>query len=233
MGTNITPSELNYDHYTAQQYDRDIIRVIPFHRELHERIGIFLKSHVDAANVQDILDLGTGTGITAQLIHHLLPKAKIDVVDFSAQMITGAKKKLGKKNISYLLGDYTKMTFDKKYDIVSSVIGMHHQNTSGKKKIFKKISSLINNGGYFIFGDLVTYKNAHEAAKNTALHYHHLVEYATDETALTEWAYHHMYLNDLAPIEDQMDWLKDAGFTVKKDFLQMNTALLLCRKTAH
>ncbi len=228
--TNVKPGELNYNKYTIDKYDRDIVNSIPFHKELHEHIADFVKKNFDAVKEYEILDLGTGTGITAKLVHDLLPKAKIDAVDFSEQMIAGAKKKLGDKNIRYIFGDYADMTFDKKYNIVISVIGIHHQNTEGKQKLFGKIYSVLKQGGVFIFGDLVTYADKYEAARNSALHYHHLVEHATDEKTLTEWAHHQIFLNDLAPIEGQIKWLRRAGFKVQKDFLKMNTALLFCFK---
>ena len=229
--TNVTPSELNYDKYTTDKYDRDIVNSIPFHKKLHKHIADFVKSNFDSTKEYRILDLGTGTGITAKLLRDSLPKVKIDAVDFSEQMIAGAKKKLGDKNVRYLFGDYVDMVFDKKYDIVVSVIGIHHQNNEGKQKMFGKIYSLLKQGGVFIFGDLVKYVDKYEAARNNALHYHHIVQHATDEQTLTEWAHHHMFLNDLAPIESQIEWLSKVGFRVQKDFLRMNTALLFCFKT--
>lgn len=228
--TNVKPSELNYDRYAASKYDRDIVNSIPFHKELHERIAIFVKAKFDASKEYHVLDLGTGTGITAKIIQDLLPKTKIDAVDFSKKMIAGAKKRLGAKNVRYLLGDYADMAFDRQYDIVVSVIGIHHQDDLGKQKLFKKIYSLLKPAGVFIFGDLVTYKNERVAALNNAWHYQHLAQKATDKETLAEWAYHHMFLNDLAPIEKQIAWLKGVGFQVKKDFLEMNTALLFCLK---
>lgn len=228
--TNVKPSELNYDNYAEEKYDRDIVNVIPFHKELHEHIASFIKSHFDAEKEYDVADLGTGTGITAKLIQDLLPNAKIDAVDFSEQMMAGAKAKLGDKNVRYLFGDFVEMDFDKQYDIVVAVIGVHHQNTEGKQKLFQKIYSMLKPGGVFIFGDLVTYTDKQEAARNEALHYHHLVEHATDEKTLMEWAYHHRFLNDLAPVEDQIDWLSKDGFKVQKDFLKMQTALVFCSK---
>ena len=122
------------------------------------------------------------------------------------------------------------MAFDKQYDIVVSVIGIHHQNTKGKQKLFEKIYSLLKQDGVFIFGDLMTYADKYEAARNNALHYHHLVKHAVDERTLTEWAHHHMFLNDLASVESQIKWLSEIGFEVKKDFLEINTALLFCLK---
>lgn len=170
--TNVKPSELNYDKYTTDKYDRDIVNSIPFHKELHEHIRGFIKKNFDPAHTYDVLDLGTGTGITAKLVQDVLPKARIDAVDFSEQMIAGAKKKLGERNVRYLFGDYANMTFDKQYDMVVSVIGIHHQNTEDKQKLFQKIYSLLGKGGVFIFGDLVTYADNHDAARNNALHYH-------------------------------------------------------------
>ena len=91
---------MNYDKYTTDQYDRDIVDSIPHHKELHNHIADFIKSHFDASKEYDILDLGTGTGITAKLIQGLLPKVMIDAVDFSEQMIIGAKnQKRKEKNL--------------------------------------------------------------------------------------------------------------------------------------
>ncbi|MFA6424163.1 MAG: class I SAM-dependent methyltransferase [Candidatus Magasanikbacteria bacterium] len=226
--TNVKPSQLNYDHYSLNKYDRDIVNSIPHHLEIHYNILNYAKKAFVNKNIK-MLDLGVGTGLTSKLIKDVLPNSKLTVVDFSRQMINSAKKKLG-KNVKYVYGDYSKIKFDIKYDLIVSVIGIHHQNTAGKKKLFKKIYSLLKSGGVFIFGDLVTYQDKHTAALNNALHFHHLVENATDKKTLTEWAYHHMFLNDLAPIEDQIKWLKNVGFKVELKFLRTNTALIVCKK---
>lgn len=228
--TNVQSWQLNYDRYATDKYDQDIVNSIPFHHELHDQIASFIQNKYNQEKRYTFLDLGAGTGITAKLIQGLLPHAEIDVVDFSKQMLDGARKKLGKKHVRYILGDYTKLKLEKGYDLVVSVIGIHHQDNRGKQKLFQKIYSLLNHGGVFIFSDLVTYKKQQEAALNNALHYHYLVEHSTDEKTLKEWAHHHMFLNDLAPVEDQIEWLKKAGFKVKKAFLKWNTALLICTK---
>ena len=89
---------------------------------------------------------------------------------------------------------------------------------------------MLKPNGIFIFGDLITYKNRQKTALNTVLHYRYLVEHATDKKTLAEWAYHHLFLTDLAPIEDQIVWLKKSGFKVKTLLLQIDTALLACKK---
>jgi len=229
--TNVQSNQLNYDHYSMDKYDRDIINSIPFHQELHEKIMEYLIDNYQTNSSKEVLDLGVGTGITSKIIKDNFEGFRFCVVDFSEQMLDGAKKKLGEKNVEYLFGDYAKLDFEKKYDIIISVIGIHHQNNAGKKELFKKIYSLLNNGGIFIFGDLVTHKNLQKAALNQAKHLHHLVEKATDEKTLEDWAYHHIVLNDLAPVEDQIEWLKEAGFKkVNLNMIEMNTSLIVCEK---
>ncbi|MDP2736871.1 MAG: class I SAM-dependent methyltransferase [bacterium] len=227
--TNVKVADLNYDYYSMNKYDCDIVNSIPFYKELHEKIISYVRKNYGNDKNYAILDLGVGTGITSKLIQTELPKAEFDLNDFSEKMLSGAKKKFG-KTANYILGDYSKIKFNKKYDIIVSVIGIHHQNNKGKQLLFKKIYSLLRPDGIFIFGDLITYKDQKKAALNQALHFHHLVEKSTDRKTLEEWAHHHYVLNDLAPIEDQIEWLKKVGFKVKLEMLKINTALLICRK---
>jgi tRNA (cmo5U34)-methyltransferase len=193
-------------------------------------IDKYVRSRFGKTDKLEILDLGTGTGITAKLIQDALPKSHIDAVDFSDQMLERAKEKLGVDNVSYILGDFATIKFTKKYDIIVAVIGIHHQNNKGKKALFRKIYSALKPGGVFIFGDLVTHKDQHVAALNDARHYHHLVVKTSNERELTEWAHHHMFLNDLAPIEDQIEWLSKVGFKTRVLFKKFNTALIVASK---
>ena len=143
-------------------------------------------------------------------------------------MMNGAKKRLATYNVDYLIKDYSEIKFSKNYDIVVSVIGMHHQTNEGKKKVFKEIYECLAPNGIFILGDLVTYNNKNKAAINDAKHYHHLVKKARNEKALEEWAYHHKFLNVLTPIESQIEWLKEAGFSkVNIEYEHLNTALII------
>lgn len=227
--TDVSPNDL---HYTSApcEYDKEICRAIPFYTDVHEHIARYIKKACVPMRPARVLDLGVGTGTTARVIQKILPHTQFDVVDYSKTMLREARKKLGNKNVRYVLGDYAALPFDKKYDIIVSVIGMHHQTHAGKRKLFKKIFSHLKPGGVFIYGDLFTYQNKHTAAINTARHFHHLVNHAKNKKMLTAWAYHHLFLNNPATLEDQIAWLRAIGFTVKKKFSKMNTALLVCRK---
>ncbi|MDP3763230.1 MAG: class I SAM-dependent methyltransferase, partial [bacterium] len=95
--TNVKPNELNYNNYTTDKYDQDIVNSIPFHKDIHLKIVEFIKNNFKEEEKYSIIDLGVGTGITTKIIQDILPNSNLDVVDFSDQMMTGAKKKLGEK----------------------------------------------------------------------------------------------------------------------------------------
>lgn len=228
--TNVKPSDLNYDHYTTNKYDIDIINSIPHHKELHQNLINYVKNNFKKADEIRVLDLWVGTWLTTKMIQDILPNAILDVVDFSKQMLNWAKNRLWKHNVNYILWDYATLNLKNKYDIIVSVIWVHHQNHEWKRSLFKKTYNRLNKWWVFLFWDLVTYKNKVESAYNHALHFHHLVEKSKDKKTLWERAHHHMFLNDLAPYEDQIEWLKKIWFKIKKDFLKINTCLLIAKK---
>ena len=229
--TNVNAGDLNYDKYANEIYDDDTRRSIPGHDKLHKEIINTVREYSKHHEVMKILELGIGTGLTSEKILELIPTASLTAVDFSEQMMSGAKKRLVKFKVDYLLGDYSEMSFDTDFDMVVSVIGIHHQKDEGKRLLFRKIFDSLKAGGVFIFGDLVKYKDKHKDAVNDARHYHHLVENARDEKSLEEWAHHHKFLNLLAPIEDQIAWLKEVGFSnVEVRYEYLNTALIVAAK---
>ena len=228
--TNVTPGQLNYDHYETKQYDDEIKHVIPGWENVHLLIEEIINQKVD--KIGSVLELGIGTGLTAGKILQYLPDVRYTGIDFSEQMLYGAKEKLKDYDVDYLLADYAKIDLPQNNDLVVSVIGIHHQETDDDKKmLFQKIYNSLNKNGAFIFADLVTYRDPQTAAFNDALHYHHLVKYAKNEQSLKEWAYHHKFLNKLAALEDQIYWLKEVGFrSVDVRYQEFNTALIYAKK---
>lgn len=228
--TNVSASDLNYNQYETDQYDREIHRAIPGYEKLHVAIREAVLNQFAGRRGIKVLDLGCGTGNTSVLVNSILPKAQFTLVDFSEQMLNGARSKLG-DSAEYILGDYSQVDFGGPYDLVISVIGFHHQDHVGKRKMFRRIYEAMNPGGLFLLGDLMTYQNFKDAALNHALHYHHMVEKAEgDRRLLAEWSHHHMYLNDLAPATSQVEWLGAVGFESELKFFYMNTGLILARK---
>ncbi|MDO8625076.1 MAG: class I SAM-dependent methyltransferase [Candidatus Diapherotrites archaeon] len=231
MVTNVTAKQLNYDHYETDAYDRDIVRVIPGHRQMHQHIVGFLRKEV-YPEPRQVLELGIGTGLTAQKVLKCFPNTRYIGIDFSNQMLAGAKMRLAPYHPQLILADYAQIELPQPNDLIVSVIGLHHQKTDeDKKQMFQKIHSALSKKGWFIFGDLATYTDEHTAAQNDALHYHYMVTHAANRKTLTEWAHHHKYLNCLSPVEQQTKWLLQAGFTkVRLLYRKFNTVLIVAQK---
>src|SRR3989338_3826422 len=232
MATNVKPDELNYDHYETKKYDDDIVRSIPGHEELHRHIDQIVQRDYISREKTKVLELGVGTGLTAERILRQIPNAEYTAVDFSEQMLAGARRRLSQYKIKFVNGDYSQIELPRNNDLVVSVVGIHHQETDAdKKSLFQRIYDSLNETGAFIFGDLVTYRNSEEATLNEARHFHHLVENAQNEESLREWVHHHKFLNKLAPLEDQVEWLRGVGFReVTAVYQKFNTALIYARK---
>ena len=204
-------------------------RSIPGHRDMHKKIGEFVKRELNKGS--KVLELGIGTGITSERILRIV-KCNYAGIDFSENVLKCAKERLNKYDVKLINADFSKYSFPKNITAVVSVMAVHHQKTDrDKKNLFRKIFKCLNNKGIFIFGDLVTYKDKRRAALNDSLHFHSLVENAKNKKSLIEWAYHHKFLNNLAPIEDQVEWLKEVGFNkVDAVYIKFNTALIIAKK---
>ncbi len=221
---------LHYHHYAKDKYETDIVRAIPGHAEMHEEIKKELAKQLGDRNIT-ALELGIGTGLTAEPILRNFNVAKFTGIDFSSAMLEGAAERLKQYKPELICADYAECAFPQNLDLVISVISIHHQPTDeAKRKLFRKIYASLKPGGVFIFGDLVTWKDEKIAALNEARHFHHLVENATDENTLTEWAHHYKFVNCLAPLENQIKWLEEVGFKTKIAFSKFNTALVVAVK---
>jgi len=234
MTTNISPQDLNAARYAPEVYDRTIRLVIPGYDELHEVIDGLVRQHYMGRSELSVLELGLGTGLTAERILRHVPDAWYIGIEFSEQMLAKARERLSRYNTTFICGDYAEVPFSQGQNLVVSVIGIHHQETDDDKRaLFRKIVDCLTPGGAFLFGDLVTFCDQEQAAVNEALHHDYLVEHLKDEDEqlLREWTHHHKFLNKIAPLEDQVDWLREAGFRqVDVVFQKFQTALVYARK---
>ena len=121
------------------------------------------KAFLDALTLDDtksILEIGVGTG---RLAHKIAPQCKeFYGIDISSKTIKRAKENLQEfDNVTLLLGDIEKYSFDRTFDVVySSLTFMHIKN---KKGVIDKISHLLTQGGRFVLSV--------DKSQNTVLEY--------------------------------------------------------------
>lgn len=172
--------------------------------------------------VENILDIGAGTGLMSAFFHQKYPEANITLIDVSEEMLKKAKDRFeGEENTSYQLLDFTEANFETEaYDLVISGLAIHHLEHADKQQLFKKIYKALKPGGMFINADQVEgttpeidaiYKGAwvNKVEASTGL-----------SRAEKDVAYKRVQLDIMAPLDDQLNWLKVAGFKEVSNYYQ-------------
>ena len=177
-----------------------------------------------------ILDLGCGDGI---LGHALLDAygGRPDVVlaDFSPPMLDAARARFDGSNatahfalVDYANGDWPGLVvappLPDRYDVIVSGFSIHHQPDVVKRRIYADIHALLAPGGIFLHLEHVASASRwgevqFEAYFIDALYRYHAPRGKTRGQVAADF-YHRpdKDANRLAPLELQLQWLREIGF---------------------
>ena len=100
-----------------------------------------------------ILDLGTGTGVTATRVVALHPDAELTGIDSSPEMLGQAKSALPRGE--FLVARLEDPLPTGPFDLVISALAIHHLDGAGKARLFSRVAGVLAPGGRFVFGDVV------------------------------------------------------------------------------
>jgi tRNA (cmo5U34)-methyltransferase len=101
-----------------------------------------------------ILDIGAGTGLLSALLLQKFPNARMTLQDISENMLEIARKRFGvRKNITYLVSDYSQGIPPGPYDLICSALSIHHLTWKDKRHLFREIFSALKPGGLFVNAD--------------------------------------------------------------------------------
>lgn len=193
----------------AAQYDDFIKRVIPYYREQHEIILSYIP-YPSGRNIR-LLDLGIGTGELSELILKRYPCSFMHGIDLSEKMIEISRARLAKhaRKIHFSVGLLESEDFIGKYEAVFAGLSIHHLTNAAKRKIFRKIYRHTKPHGVFIMRDLFLSKSPR---MNKVFHEkwnQFEIKNGVDPRKISK----DRKSNDIpATLEDQIQWLKLAGF---------------------
>jgi tRNA (cmo5U34)-methyltransferase len=153
-------------------------------------------------------------------------------VDYEEKMINKSGKRISRLTSKFRLFNQNikDFKFNRKYDIVVSVLAIHHLTDSEKKKLFIKIFNNMNKGGIFVIGDA-----------------YHLVPESKNKEILGWWENHlkkafgekegKQFFRDTLKHDiystrtNQLKWMKKAGFSGPTAvWKKYNYAVLVARK---
>lgn len=181
--------------------------------------------------VRAVLDLGCGDGILGQAVLVQHPEAVGVFADFSPPMLTVARQRLaGYDNARFVLSDYGQTGWqegvlsvlggtDGRFDVIISGFSIHHQPNGRKRELYAELFDLLNPGGLFLNLEHVASptpwleRQFEQHFIDSLVKYHAATSGKTREQIDREF-YNRpdKQANILAPVELQLDWLRDIGF---------------------
>jgi tRNA (cmo5U34)-methyltransferase len=107
------------------------------------------------SDVRRVLELGTGTGETARRILDRHRAAVLVGIDSSAAMLDHARATLADDRAELRVARLQDPLPDGSFDVVVSVLAVHHLDGVGKAELFERVADRLQPGGRFVLGDVV------------------------------------------------------------------------------
>lgn len=161
---------------------------------------------------RDVLDLGAGTGLLSGLIAQACPEARLHLLDGGAKMLEQAQAALGDRIAALHVADLADPLPGGPYCAIVSALAIHHLDDAGKEQLTQRAFAALRPGGIFV--------NAEQVAGPTpALDARYRAQHERQARALgatdAEWAaaVERMRHDRCSPVDVQLRWLQEAGFT--------------------
>jgi SAM-dependent methyltransferase len=129
----IAPQVAAQFHWNPETYDEEIRAELPLYEELQEA-SIAAIPFAPAR----VLELGFGTAETTRRIWERFPQARITGIDSSPEMVFKARR-LGWEEMR--LGRIEDPLPDGPWDLVISVLAVHHLADDGKRDLFRRATA--------------------------------------------------------------------------------------------
>jgi tRNA (cmo5U34)-methyltransferase len=178
-----------------------------------------------------VIDLGAGTGLLGRAVARAHPEAELVLLDGSPGMLEQARSALG-EGASYVLGDLAEAPPAGPWDAVVSAMAIHHLEDAAKRALFARVHDELSPGGVFVNAEHVGAPTPLFERANTDWHERRARELGASESEWAE-AVARMGADRLATVEDQLVWLRSAGFQDADClFKDHHLAVLVARRAA-
>jgi tRNA (cmo5U34)-methyltransferase len=157
-----------------------------------------------------VLDLGAGTGLLSRAVARAHPEAELVLFDGSPAMLEQARTALGER-ATYVTGDLAEAPPPGPWDAVVSAMAIHHLEDAAKRELFARVHDELSPGGVFVNAEHVGAPTPLFERAYTDWHERRARELGASESEWAE-AVVRMSADRLATVEDQLAWLRYAGF---------------------
>lgn len=163
----------------------------------------------------DVLDLGAGTGLLSAMVMDRLPQARLHLVDVSDAMLARARNRFSgaaDSDVSFEVRDYAHGSLGGPWDVVVSALSIHHLDDAAKRSLFGRVFEALRPMGLFVNAEQVLGPTAAAEARYRRLWDEQVLGSGVDRGEY-ERAVERMSHDRCATLGDQLEWLREAGFT--------------------
>lgn len=195
----------------AASYDADRRRLIPCFEEFYGA-GLRLIAATAQGRPLRILDLGAGTGLMSAFALDHLNIAEICLLDGAPEMLDRAKDRLASvPQARFRVANFASDDLGGTWDAVISALAIHHLSHGEKRALFARILQSLKPNGWFVNAEQV-------AGPSPAMDQQYRdfwdqdIRAAGIDDAGVAAAADRMSHDICAPVEDQLEWMRNAGF---------------------
>jgi tRNA (cmo5U34)-methyltransferase len=151
-----------------------------------------------------ILELGTGTGETARRVLARHPAAVLVGLDASDEILDRARSVLPADRVELRVARFEDPLRDGPFDVVVSVLAVHHLDGAGKAELFRRIADRLAPGGRLVLGDFVVPEDPSQLVTRLDPEYDHP-----------------------STVSDQLRWLTAVGLDARVAWAHRDVAVLV------
>jgi tRNA (cmo5U34)-methyltransferase len=201
----------------AQGYDAVRRNLVPcfdgFYKGALDIIGDWAGAR--AATPLDVLDLGAGTGLLSAMVMSRLGQARLHLMDVSDAMLARARQRFAgaaDSSVTFEVRDYTQSSLGGPWDLVVSALSIHHLDDGAKRALFARIFEALRPSGLFVNAEQVLGPTPAAEARYRRLWDEQVLASGVDRLEY-ERAVERMLHDRCATLADQLEWMREAGFT--------------------
>jgi len=190
--------ERQESHFDPVTYREMVLGEVPEYEKLQDLTA----QATEGVHAKRILELGVGTGETADRVLARHPGAQLVGIDESDQMLEYSRRRL--ENADLRVAKLEDPLPPGEYDLVVAALSVHHLDGIGKADLFRRISASLRRGGRFVLADLVVPEDPDEVVTP--------IEGDYDKPSR---------------VEEQMAWLGEAGLSANLFWSHRDLAIVV------